>query len=93
MVIWWMLPTSTLGSPLDHIDIAGTPLKYEFSEAQTFGSNIYFKEQPSDVSIKTMKHEMMHVKQWDRNGRDLGLMGEKYMRGFCDAGYSTTGVL
>ena len=77
--------------PMDSYDVGvpGRRWSDPGSEAQTFGSRIYFRKPRSDVPLVLMEHEMIHVQQWDTQGRrDLGRMGQKYMRGFCDAGYS-----
>jgi hypothetical protein len=76
--------------PMDSINIGvgGYKWRNEGSMAQTFGSRIYFKEPRSAIDLSVMAHEMMHVKQWDNHGRDLGRMGAKYFRGWCDAGFS-----
>jgi hypothetical protein len=76
--------------PMDKIDVGVPGVSFTVhpgSEAQTFGGRIYFSAPRSDVNMQTMSHEMIHVQQWDRNGRDLGTMGQKYMRDWCDAGF------
>jgi hypothetical protein len=76
--------------PMDSINVGvpGLSWKDPGSEAQTYGGRIYFREPRSDVNVQLMAHEMIHVQQWDRHGRDLGTIGQRYMRGWCDASFN-----
>ncbi|HYX39589.1 MAG TPA: DUF4157 domain-containing protein [Oligoflexus sp.] len=72
---------------LDGFKVGDKYINYP-SDAQTFGSHIYFNSAENDVPLSLLAHELTHTSQWASRGSSLSKFGHDYFSDWCKAGFS-----